>query len=102
MQVHQHHGHVQIPDGGEHIVGGGVGQQLDDDQIHIRSPELVTGSGGQLLGGDDAAVDQLDRIRQGLLEGFVLALKFGHQTRELGKISPQRDGKYTDSGFGFD
>ena len=45
LKVHQHHGNVQVPDSREHIVGGGIGQQLHNDQIYVRSPELVPGSG---------------------------------------------------------
>ena len=99
LDVHQHHGHVQIPDGGEHIVGGGVGEQLEDDQIHVGGAELVPGLLGQLLGGDDAAVDELYGIGDRGLEVFILALKFRHQGRELGQIGPQGNGEHAHAGF---
>ena len=99
LDVHQHHGHVQIPHSGEHVVGGGVGEQLQDDQVHVGGAELVPCLLGQLLGGDNAAVDELHGIGDRGLEVFILALKFRHQGRELGQISAQGDGKYAHPGF---
>ena len=88
LQIHQHHRHTQIPNGGEHIVGRGVGQKLHDDQVHVSRPELVPGSGGLLLGGDQTAVDQFHGIRDALLEVGILAFKLRHQLRELGQVRP--------------
>ena len=101
LDVHQHHGHVQIPDGGEHIVGGGVGEQLEDDQIHVGGAELVPGLLGQLLGGDDAAVDELHGIGNHGLKGLVLGLELRHQRGELGQIGPQGNGEHAHAGFCF-
>lgn len=78
LDVHQHHRHVQILHGGEHIVGGGVGQELQKDQIHIRRPEQVARSLGLLLGCDYAAVHDVHRVRDGLFERFILCLELRH------------------------
>ncbi len=102
LKVHEHDGHVQIAHGGEHVVGGGVGQQLQDDEIHVGGAELVAGRGGELFGGADAAVDQLHGVGQGLLEGLVLAFKLRNKGGELGQIRAQCDGEHADSCFGFD
>ena len=101
LNVHQHHGHVQVPHGGQHIVARGVGQQLQDHQVYVRGAELVARRHRQLLGGDDAAVDQLHRIGDAGLELRVLALELGHQGRELGQVGPQSDGENAHSCFGF-
>ena len=102
LHVDQHHRHVQVPHGGQHIVAGGVGQKLQDDQVHVRGAELVPRGHGQLFGGDDAPVDQLDRRGDGLFEGCVLPLELGDQAGELGQIGPQRNGKDAHTGFGVD
>ncbi len=102
LQVHEHHGHIQIPHGRKHVVGGGIGQQLQNHEVDVGGAEFVTGRGGELLGGADAAVDQLDRVGQRLLKRGVLAFKFGDQGRELGQIGAERDRKHTDAGLGFD
>ena len=102
LQVNQHHGHIQIADGGEHVVRGRVGQQLQDDQVHVGGTELVAGFHGLLLGGHKTAVDELHRVGDALFEVCVLCLKLRHQGRELGQIGAQRDGENADSRFGVD
>ncbi len=94
-------GHVQIPHGGQHVVGGGVGQQLEDDQVHIGGAKLVSRLLGQLLGGDNTAVDQLHGIGNHGLKSLVLGLELRHQGRELGQISAQGNGEHTHTGFCF-
>ena len=101
LDVDQHHGHVQIPHGGQHVVGGGVGQQLEDDQVHIGGAKLVSRLLGQLLGGDNTAVDQLHGIGNHGLKSLVLGLELRHQGRELGQISAQGNGEHTHTGFCF-
>ncbi len=102
LEVDQHHRHVQIPHGGQHVVGGCIGQQLQDHQIHVGCAELVTGCHGLLLGGDDAAVDELDGVGDARFEVRILALKLGNQARELGQIGAQGNGEYADACFGID
>ena len=102
LKVHQHHGHVQVAHGREHVVAGGVGEQLEDDQVDVRSAELVSGLHGQLLGGDQATVDQFDGIGDALFEVGVLRFKLGDQGRELGQVSAQRDGEHADACLGVD
>ena len=101
LEVHQHHRHVQIPDGGQHIVGGGVGQQLQNHQVHVGGPELVPSGLSQLLGGNDAAVDELHAVRQLLFESRILAPELRDQRRELGQIGPQGNGEHAYPGSGF-
>ena len=101
LDVHQHDRDIQIPHSRQHVVGSGVGQQLQDHQVHICSAKLITRRHGQLFGGDDAAVDDLHGVRDGLFEGSVLLLKFGHEGRELGQVGTQRNGEHANTGFGF-
>ena len=101
LHVHQNHRNIQIPHGGQHVVGGGVGQQLQDYQIHIGGAELVAGLLAQLLGGDDAAVHQLHRVGDHGFELLILGLELGHQAGELGQVSTQGDGEHANAGFGF-
>ena len=75
LDIHQHHRHIQIANSGQHIIAGGVGEQLQNDQINVRGAELVACG--------------------------VLLLKFGHEGRELGQIRTQCDGKHANTGFGF-
>ena len=86
LYVHQHHGHIQIPDSGEHVVAGSVGEQLQDHQIHVRRPELVPSFHSLFLGGHDAAIHQFHGIGDQLFEILILALKLRHQGRELGQV----------------
>ena len=102
LEVHQHHGHVEITHGGQHIVGRGVGQELENDQIHVGGPKLVPRRLGQLLGGDDAAVDELHGAGQRFLEIRILPLELGNQGRELRQIRPQSDGEHAHSGLCVD
>ena len=102
LEVNEHHGHVQIAHGGEHIVARGVGQKLEDHKIHVGRAELVAGLHRLFLGGDKAAVDELDRVGDALFEIRVLRLKLRHQGRELGQIRAQRDGENADACFGVD
>ena len=99
LEVDQHYRHVQVPDGRKHVVGGGVGQQLEYDQVHIGGPEFVPRRLGQLLGGDQTAVNELHGVGEQLFKGLVLGLKLGHQSGELGQVGPQGDGKYADPRF---
>ena len=101
LEVHQHHRHVQIPHRRQHIVGGGVGAKLQDHQIHVGGPKLVSGLHGLLLGGDDAPVDQLHRIGDALLELLILARELRHQRGKLGQVRPQGDGEHADPCFGL-
>ena len=86
LYVHQHHRHIQIPDSGEHVVAGSVGEQLQDHQIHVRRPELVPSFHSLFLGGHDAAIHQFHGIGDQLFEILILALKLRHQGRELGQV----------------
>ena len=36
LDIDQNHGNVQILHRGEHVVGSGIGQQLQKDQVHVR------------------------------------------------------------------
>ena len=101
LDVHQHHRHVQIPHGGQHVVAGGVGQKLQNHQVHIGGAELVPRRLGQLLGGDDAAVHDLDGVGDGLFEIGILGLELRHQAGELGQVRAQRDGEHPHAGLGF-
>ncbi len=40
LDVHQHDRDIQIPHSRQHVVGSGVGQQLQDHQVHICSAKL--------------------------------------------------------------
>ena len=79
-----------------------AGQQLQNDKVNIGGAELIARGHGLLLGGDDAAVDDLDGVGQRLFEGGVLALKLGDQRGELRQVSAQRNGEHANAGFGFD
>ena len=102
LDVDQHNGHIQIAHGGQHIIRGSVGQQLQNDKVNIRGAELIARGHGLLLGGDDAAINDFHGVRQGLFEGGILALKLRHQRGELRQIRAQRNGKHANAGFGFD
>ena len=101
LDIHQHHGYVQVAHGGQHIVRGGVGQQLQNDQINVRGAELVACGHGKFLGGNDAAVHDFHGVGDGLFEVGVLLLKFGHEGRKLGQIRAQSNGEHANTGFGF-
>ena len=83
-------------------VGGGVGEQLEDHQVHVGGPELVSGLHGLFLRCDDAPVDELHGGGDAGLEVRVLGLEFRDKGRELGQLGPQGDGKDAHPGFGFD
>lgn len=101
LDIHQYHGYVQVAHGGQHIVRGGVGQQLQNDQINVRGAELVACGHGKFLGGNDAAVHDFHGVGDGLFEDGVLLLKFGHEGRKLGQIRAQSNGEHANTGFGF-
>ena len=101
LYVDQNHRHVHVANGGKHVVRSRIGQKLADDQVDVRRAELVARRLGQLFGRADSAVDDLDRVRNGLLKCLVLALKLRNQRRELGQIRAQRDGENADSCFGI-
>ena len=101
LHIDQHDRHVKISHGGQHIVGSRIGQQLQNDQVHIGGAELVAGFLAFLLGRDDAAVDEFHRIGNCLFESVVLGLKLRHKARKLGQVSAQRDGEHADTGLGF-
>ena len=75
---------------------------LPVDKVNVGGAELIARGHGLLLGGDDAAVDDLDGVGQRLFEGGVLALKLGDQRGELRQVSAQRNGEHANAGFGFD
>ena len=102
LHVDEDDGHVEVAHGGQHIVRGSVGQQLQNDKVNVGGAELIARGHGLLLGGDDAAVDDLDGVGQRLFEGGVLALKLGDQRGELRQVSAQRNGEHANAGFGFD
>ena len=102
LDIHKDNRHIQVTDRREHIVRSRVGQQLQDDQIHVGRTEFIAGRGRQLLGSDQSPVDQFHRIRNHLFKRFILRLKFRHKGRELRQISAQRDGENTDSCFCID
>ena len=79
LNIDQDNGYIQVSDGREHIVGCGIGQQLQEYQIHISSTECVSGSLGLFLGRNDAAVYDLDGIRNRFFECVILCLEFRHQ-----------------------
>ena len=79
-----------------------AGQQLQNDKVNVGGAELIARGHGLLLGGDDAAVDDIDGVGQRLFEGGVLALKLGDQRGELRQVSAQRNGEHANAGFGFD
>ena len=102
LHVDEDDGHVEVAHGGQHIVRGSVGQQLQNDKVNVGGAELIARGHGLLLGGDDAAVDDIDGVGQRLFEGGVLALKLGDQRGELRQVSAQRNGEHANAGFGFD
>ena len=101
LHIDKNDRNVQILDGRKHVVGGCIGKKLKEHQINVCRAEFVAGCLGLFFGGDHAAVDDLDGIRNGLFEGFILCLEFRHKLRELGKIGSQGDGKDADSCFGL-
>ena len=102
LHIDQHDRDIQVTDGRKHIIRGCIRQKLKNDQVHVCSAELVAGRHGQFFGGHNPAVDQFDRIRNPRLEIRILALKLGNQGWELGQISTQCNGKYTDPCFCVD
>ena len=102
LEVDKHHRHIQIPHSRQHVVGGGISQQLQDHKIHIGGAELVARGHGLLLGGDDASVNEFDRIGDARFEIRILALELGDQARELGQVRAQGDSEYADACLGVD
>ena len=102
LDVDQHHRHVQVAHGGQHVVAGGVGQQLQHDEVDVGGAELVARGLGLLFGGDDAAVHQLNTGGEHRFKVGVLALKLRHQAGELRQVRAQRDGEYAHAGLGRD
>ena len=86
LDVDQNHGNVQILHRGEHVVGSGIGQQLQKDQVHVRGPEQVSGRLGLLFGRNHSAVDDLYGIRKRFLKRLVLSLELRNQRRELRQV----------------
>ena len=86
LDVYQYNRHIQITNGWQHIVGSRIGQKLENNQIHISSPELVPCLHGLLLGGYHATIDNLHCIWQSLLEGLKLSLELWYQLWELWQI----------------
>ncbi len=101
LDVDQDDRYVHVANCGKHVVRSCIGQKLADDQIDVRRAELVARRLGQLFGRADSAVDNLDRVRNGLLKCLVLALELRNQRRELRQICAQRDGENADSCFGI-
>ncbi len=101
LHVHDYHGNVKVAHDGKHVVAGGVGEHLQDDQVHVGSAEEVAGVLCLFLGGYHAAVDDVHRGGQGLLEFGILALEFGDELRELRQVRAERDGEHADFRFGF-
>ena len=93
LEVHEDDGHVEVADGGEHVVAGGVGEQLAEDDVDVGGAELVARGGSGLLGGADAAVDDLDGVGQGGDEVGILLLELGNELRELGQVRAEGDGE---------
>ncbi len=102
LQIDEHDRDVEVAHGGQHVIGGGIGQQLQDHEIHVGGAELVARGHRELLGRDKAAVDQFDRIGDALFKVLILALKFRHEGGKLGQIGAERDGENADACFGVD
>ena len=101
LEVDDDDGHVEVAHGGEHVVGGAVGEHLEDDEVNVGSAELVAGYHRLLLGGYHATIDELDGVGEGLLECFILGFELGNELWELGEIGAKGDGEHADAGFGF-
>ena len=86
LDVHQHHGHVEVAHGGQHVVGGAIGEQLQDDEVDVGGAELVASGHRHFLGGHHASVDDLDGVGEGFLERLVLRLEFGNELWELRQV----------------
>ena len=99
LQVHEHHRHVQVAYGREHVVGSRICEQLQDHEIHIRRTEFVTGCHSQFLGCHKTSVDQFHTVRDHALEIGILALEFRHKRRKLRQISAERNRKNTNPCF---
>ena len=102
LEVDQNDGHVEVADGGQHVVAGGIGEQLAEDEVDVGRAELVACRGSGLLGGAHAAVDDLDCAGQRGHEVGVLLLELGHELGELREVRAQRDGEDGDLGLGVD
>ncbi len=96
LQVHDDDRDIQVSHGRKIVVGGRIGQHLQEDDVDVCRAEEVAGFLSLLLGRHHTAVDDLDRVREHLLEIRVLALELRYELRELGQVCAQRDGKYTD------
>ena len=99
LQIDQNDRHVQIPDGGKHIVGCGVSQKLQNHEVHVSGPELIPRRHCHFFCSDNAAVNQLHAVRNHALEVRILALKLRDQRRELRQIRPQRNGEHAHTRF---
>ena len=101
LHVHQHHRHVEVAHGGQHIVRGGVGEQLQDDEIDIGSAEFVAGRLCLFFGGHHASVDDFHGLWQCLFECLVLAFELRYELWELWQVGSQCDGEHPYPCFGF-
>lgn len=93
LHVDQNHWHIEILDGGKHIVGRRVRQQLQDDEIHIGRAELLARRLRLLLRRDESAVDELHRAGERLLERLILPPELRNELRELRQICPECNGE---------
>ena len=98
LHVHHHHGHVEVAHRGQHVVGGRVGEHLQDHQVNVGGAELVARLLGLLLGGHHAAVHKLNRRRQRCLEVGVLLLKVRNELGELRQVRAEGDGEHAHLG----
>ena len=101
LNVHQHHRNIQVANGWKHVVGGGVGKQLKNHQIHVGGTEFITGSLRLLFGGHQPTVNQLHAVGKGLLKGCILRFKLRNQRWELRKVGTKGDGEHTHAGLRF-
>ena len=94
MHIDQYNGYIQIAHGGQHVVRGCIGQQLQNNQVNVCGTELIARCHGLLFGGNNAAVNDLNGIGNGLFESGILTLKFRNQGWELRQIGTQSNGKH--------
>ena len=94
LHVHDDHGDIEVAHGGQHIIRGAVGEHLQDDEVDVGGAELVASLHRLLLRGHHAAVDNLDRRRQRLLERLVLSLKLRDELWELRQVCLQCNGEH--------
>ena len=79
LYIYKDNRHIQILYSRQHIVGCCVCKELHDHQVNVRRAELVARFLGLLFCRHHAAVDDLNGIRDRLLERLILSLELRHQ-----------------------